>query len=342
MKTVVLTSFLIVIIYSPALAQTDSADYYFKRGQMAMSNRRAAVAHENFEKAIHFKPKAEYFREAGFAALAMGKYQFARQHFEHLQDLDKNDTTSIIQLAQLHFSSRKWNEAIKYAEIMRQRNIKGRANYIIGKSYYEQENYGQSYKYFQAAMKDEPKNAEIPYLIGRSFVDMSNYKTAVQFFDQALALDTSKATWYYETGLTYFAIPDARMAIKYFEKAIGKGYKATNDVMENLSNAYIEAGQPQKGIELLKKLLEKKPADLELLWNVAEAHYKMGKFTEAIEYWDRIMYYDKKHAKALYMIGLSYQRKGDKAKGQQLCDNAIAMDPSLQSLKRKKEMPAGL
>ena len=126
------------------------------------------------------------------------------------------------------------------------------------------------------------------------------------------------------------------------ERAISKGYKATNDVMENLSNAYIEAGQPHKGIELLKQLLEKKPADLDLLWNIADAHYKMGKYPEAIEYWDRIMYYDKKHAKALYMIGLSYQKKGEKDKGQQLCDHAIAMDPSLQSLKKKKQLPTGL
>ena len=343
MKTVVLTLFSLITIAISTVAQTDSAEYFFKQGLAQKSGGRTAQAYQSFEKALRLQPqRPAYLKEAGFAALELRKYEFARQHFEHLHTVDKNDTTPIIQLAQLHFSLRRWNKAIEYAQVMRQMNARGRANYILGKSYYEQENYGESYKYFQAAAKDEPRNAEIPYLIGRSFVDMSNYKTAVQFFDQALALDSTKATWYYETGLTYFAIPDARKAITYIEKAIGKGYKPTNDVMENLSNAYIEAGQPQKGIELLKQLLEKKPADLNLLWNIAEAHYKMGKYGEAIEYWDRIMYYDKQQAKALYMIGLSYQKKGDKAKGQQLCDNAIAMDPSLQSLKRKKEVPAGL
>ena len=38
------------------------------------------------------------------------------------------------------------------------------------------------------------------------------------------------------------------------------------------------------------------------------------------------------------MIGLCYQKKGEKAKGQQLCDKAIEMDPSLASLKQKKQM----
>jgi len=38
------------------------------------------------------------------------------------------------------------------------------------------------------------------------------------------------------------------------------------------------------------------------------------------------------------MIGMSYQKKGDKAKGMQLCDKAIEIDPSLASLKQKKQM----
>ncbi len=48
---------------------------------------------------------------------------------------------------------------------------------------------------------------------------------------------------------------------------------------------------------------------------VAEAYYYKGKYQEAIDYWDKILYYDKENASALYMIGMSYQKKGEKAKG---------------------------
>ncbi|MGB8193854.1 MAG: tetratricopeptide repeat protein, partial [Chitinophagaceae bacterium] len=292
------------------------------------------------QKALQYRPESpEYQKEAGLAALELRRYDQARIHFEKVYQAKKDDKDALTHLAQLNFSLRRWTQAIQYAEIMRQNNIPG-YNYILGRSHYEDENYGESYKYLQAAMKDDPANAEIPYLIGRSFVDMSNYKMAVQFFDQAIAKDSTKANWFYETGLTYFAIPDAKKAIQYFEQAIAKGYKTTNDVLENLSNAYVEAGQPQRGIELMTKLLEKKPADMELLWNVAEAYYKTGKYAEAIEHWDRMLYYDKNNAKPLYMIGLSYQKKGEKEKGQQLCDKAIELDPSLKNLKQKKDMPA--
>ena len=103
-----------------------------------------------------------------------------------------------------------------------------------------------------------------------------------------------------------------------------------------MSIYYQGLGLLDKCIELLKKVLEKKPADLELLNTIADIHYKIGKYQEAMDYWDKIIGYDKQNAKALYMIGMCYQKKGDKSKGAQLCDQAIAMDPSLARLKQQK------
>ena len=74
---------------------------------------------------------------------------------------------------------------------------------------------------------------------------------------------------------------------------------------------------------------------------VAEAYYYKGKYKMAIDYWDRVLSYDKTAASALYMIGMSYQKNGEKEKGIQLCDKAIEMDPNLSTYKQKKMM-AGL
>jgi tetratricopeptide (TPR) repeat protein len=78
---------------------------------------------------------------------------------------------------------------------------------------------------------------------------------------------------------------------------------------------------------------------MNILNMVAEAYYYKGRYEQAMDYWDKVLAVDKENASALYMIGMCYQKKGEKAKGQKLCDKAIEMDPSLASLKQKKQMP---
>jgi tetratricopeptide (TPR) repeat protein len=126
--------------------------------------------------------------------------------------------------------------------------------------------------------------------------------------------------------------------LKYILEAGEKGYKRDNDYLENLGIAYLNVGDLDQGVAILGEILKKKPSDLNILNMVAEAYYYKGKYQLAIDYWDQVLFYDKTNASSLYMIGLSYQKKGEKAKGIALCDKAIEMDPGLASLKQKKQM----
>jgi len=96
---------------------------------------------------------------------------------------------------------------------------------------------------------------------------------------------------------------------------------------------------PEKGTELMKSLLEKRPGDIAILNNLADNYYKAGNYKEAITYWDKVLYLDKEDARALYMIGMSYLKTGDKNNGQTLCNKAIEMDPSLKQFRSVKGMP---
>ena len=204
---------------------------------------------------------------------------------------------------------------------------------------YQEENYAEVIKLLEKAALEEPQNAQVPYLTGRAYMDMNNYRKAASFMEKAIALDSTKSNWIYECGLIYYAIPDYKKSLEFIRLAGDKGYKKTSDYLENLGNAYINAGQSEKGIEVLNEVLKKKPEDPELLYQVAQANFKSGRYQEAINLWDRVLEQDKTNAEALYMIGLSYQKKGEKEKGQQLCDRAIQMDPSLRS--KRQQMGGG-
>jgi tetratricopeptide (TPR) repeat protein len=320
-----------------ASAQTDSSAFFLQKGNEAKNERRFLVASQQFQKAIQLNAEnTEAQKQLGIVYVEMRKYDLAKLSLEQAAKRTPNDPDVIENLANLNFWTRKWNDAIAYAKKMQELKIGKNSNYIIGKSYYEQEDYGHAFPYLDAASKADSANAEIPYIIARSYVDMNNYRNAVPWFEKAISLDTTKARWVYECGMTYAAIPNDRTAIKYFLLAAQRGYKTDNGYYQNLANSYETIGEFDKCIALLKSVLEKKPADIELLNSIAEIHYKIKKYDEAIEYWDKILGFDKKSASSLYMIGMAYQKKGDKDKGMQLCDQAIAMDPSLANLKEKK------
>ncbi len=126
------------------------------------------------------------------------------------------------------------------------------------------------------------------------------------------------------------------------ERAGAKGYKKTNDYLENLGNAYLNTGQFDKGMNIMDQMLKNRPGDKDLMFTIGDAYYKAGKYQDAIDMWDRIFSIDAKNANALFMIGMAYIKKGEKEKGQQLCDKAIELDPGLAKQRTEKKMPNGL
>jgi tetratricopeptide (TPR) repeat protein len=341
-------SLLVVVILSFGLTLSyaqnrDSSAYYFQKGIEEKNARKYREAEKNFLKAHQQAPgNTEILMELGNAYLAQNRYAEAREKYLRVDKLKANDPIVIENLATLSFNLRKWDEAIKYAEKSQRLRPDKPVSFIIGKSYYEQENYGEAVKHLQMAAKEEPARAEISYIIARSYLDMNNYKQSAGFFEKAIALDSSKVNWIYEAGLVFYAVPDYKKSLTYIELAGAKGYKKSNDYLENLGNAYINVNEYEKGIEVLKEVMKRKPSDQELIYQVAQAYFKAKKYQEAIDTWDIALALDKTNANALYMIGLAYQKKGEKQKGQQLCDKAIEMDSSLKSLRQKQDMGMGL
>lgn len=331
------------LISTVAWSQTDSATFYYQKGMTEKQARRFREAEKHFAKASQFSPaNTNVLIEWGQSLVEQNRYIDAKDKFTKAYQADNKNPMVIENLAMLSLNTRQWNDAVTYAKKMQEAKIGKSANYILAKSNYELENYGECIKYCELAFKDDPTRPETPYIAARSLVEMSNYKKAAGCYEQAIALDSSKMNWMYEAGLVYYAIPDDKKAIYWLEKAGAKGYPRSNDYLENLANAYLNLKNYEKGIVLMQEVLKKKPSDQELLYNVADAYYQTGKYQEAIDYWDKILQADKQNASALYMIGLSYQKKGEKEKGEQLCEKAMQMDPSLKKLKEEKKQPGGI
>jgi len=320
----------------------DSATYYYTMGKQEYNARKYSNAWRYFEKASNFDPSsADLQRSIADVCLIMNKMAPAIKALENANRMKPEDKEVLWKLTQLYFTYSNWEKTIEFCQKVKQQ-IPGQKGvpFMIGKAYYSMQNYGKGIENLRQAIKEEPENAEAQYLIGRMLVLMSNYKNAVPFYERSLQLDsTTQPTRYYEFAQVLATAEDYDKSIIWFQKALDKGYKARDDFYMNMAYTFADAKKSDKAITMLKELLERRPQDLGLLAGLADVCYHAGRYKDAIGYWDRILAYDDKNARSLYMIGLSYIKMGNDKDGTLLCDRAIAMDPSLAVLKHQKTMP---
>ena len=335
MKKIIFLAFAIFTTFGvTARNAEDSVKSLLKKAKIEQEAGRHKLALELLQTAVTLNPNMiDAQRALGIEALEVRQLDLARKSFLAVLASLPNDAVALEKVTELFYNFRKWDDAISYGQKLLALNVGKRVNFMIGKSMYEKEDFAQCFKYLEAAFVEEPKNAEIPTMFARALVDMSNFKAAARYYHEALKIDTANNRLMNELGMTYSAMNDEKTAVKYYEMAMEKGYKVDNNFIENLSNSYIASGMTQKGMEMLLKLLEKRPGDIDLLNNVANSYYSFGNYKEAINYWDKVLYLDREEARALYMIGMSYIKMGDKNKGATLCDKAIEMDPSLKQFR---------
>jgi tetratricopeptide (TPR) repeat protein len=239
----------------------------------------------------------------------------------------------LLKLTEISFTLRRWNDVVKYGAKVPASTPK--INFMIGKSYYEIENYGQAEKFLTAEVAANPRSFDAVSLLGKVYIELSNYKHAIALYNKALNMDPNNNQMIYELGLLYYTMNNEKEAVKYFELAVEKGYKKDLDVMENIGLACLSF-DIKKGIDILKKVMAMKPGNPEILFQIAQAYFKIEKFQDAADTFKSIYEADPTNTRALYMQGIAYIKKGDKNKGTSLCEQAIRLDPALAQLKSVK------
>jgi tetratricopeptide (TPR) repeat protein len=322
---------------SSLFAQADSTQFFLQKGLTEKKNGRRMESLKNFERALKYDANNKtVLTELASAYLDLRKYYEARDTYKKLIDIGDKSAENYKQLLQLSFNLRRYDDVVNYANNLKKTDPSAKVCYYLGKVYFEQEDYGNAIKNLTTATTEDPGNADVQFMLGRCYMNMQNYKQAVPFYEKAIQMDSTKTEWMFELGIMCNAMYDNKNSLKYILLAGEKGYRKDNIYLENLGIAYLEDGQFELGISTLTDLLKRRPSDINILYMIAEAYYDKKNYDQAINYWDMVLQNDKNHAKSLYMIGICFQKKGDKSKGQGLCDRAIQMDPSLAALKSKQ------
>ena len=319
---------------------TDSSSFYFNKGLQEKGNQRLLVASQAFDKAISINPQyKEAYLENAQLLMQMKQLHKAKENYSKLYELDPQNKTAIRELMEIHYNYNQFDKAIELAKKCTECE---NAQRIIGMSLYKQEDYAGAEKALLATLQKNALDAEATYTLARTYLDMESYKKAVPWYQKAVGMAGSKNAWMYELGLLYYNNNDYKNAVIAFEKAAAAGYEQKNDFNENLGYASLYAGDYGKGETLLSGILKRKPNNTTILRDMAEIFYQQKQYDKSLEYCQKLMELDAKDGKALYQAGLCFLKKGEKDRGQKMCDKAIEMDPSLANLRKKKEMPGNM
>jgi tetratricopeptide (TPR) repeat protein len=322
-----------------ATNNSDSAKFYLNKAKESKIARKIWDAENYFKKALDFNNSNEEVRiEFAMFYEEQRKFALATQQYRFIIQKNPKNAIALPKYIQLSFIQRRWTEVIEYGEFAIENKIKvDNINYMLGQSYYEEEDYGKARKYLTTQFSLTPKHKETIVTLGRVYIEMSMYNDAIEMYKKAIDADADNADLMYEIGLLYSVQDNNKEAVKYFEMAAQKGMKQDIAFLQNLGMAYLTF-DIKKGVEVLNKVLDKKPGDVEILTQIAHAYYKAEQFETAHEMYFKIFDNDRKNTKALYMAGVALIKKGDKKRGAQFCDRAIAMDPELAKLRSQKSV----
>lgn len=333
----VFTLALMLMAYSAFSNSFDSSRYFFEKGMQEKSSKRYLEASGHFNKAIKLNPTyTEAYLENGLVNKEMRRTDEAKQNFTRAYELDGNNNIAIMELMELYFSYRQYQQAIDFAQKCKSCPDKDR---IIALSYYQLEDYAKAEKLLLNLLAKNPIDAELNYTMARNYLEMGLELRSISFYEKAVLLDKTKANWNYELGLLYLNNKKFKEAVVSINNAIEQGYTRNNDVNENLGFAYLYSGDAENGERLLNEIIARKPGNKELIMDVANALYDARFYDLSLTYCQKILEQDIKDGRALYQAGLCFQKKGQVERGMQMCDKAIELDPSLAGLKSKKLSP---
>jgi len=335
----VLTFLIAIAITATGLAaqNTDSSQFYFQKGLEEKTAKRYLVASSHFTKAIQLNPRyLDAYIESGYTNNEMRKTDAAKADFTKALELDPQNETVIKELTTIYFNYRQYQNALDMAQKCKTCANRDR---IIALCYYKMEDYGKAEKLLIALVNKNPKDAELTYTLASNYLAMGLEPKAIPWYENAVLLDDKKSKWFFELALLYSNNNNYKKAVIAYTRAADLGFIRGNDFNENLGFAYVYSGDFDNGGKLLDDLISRRPGDKELIRDVASAFFDNKNYDKSLDYCQKLLEMDMKDGKALYQAGLCFQKKGMTERGMQMCDKAIALDPSLAGLKSKKLSP---
>jgi tetratricopeptide (TPR) repeat protein len=298
----------------------------------------------------------------GKAAYDKGDYQVAIEQLREVVRKDKKNIQAYRWLGAAYFKADSLNEAEKAVIQAKALDTTDASLYELqGDIYLKQSLLRAAIDQYRQAVGHDKKNASLFLKLGETCRKARDYKEAAESYISVLLLDSVNVTAMRELGTIYFrakqyqpALPIFRDLVKFqpdtiayqityvkilnetkyymdlipFAETIMVKDPTNADIKDILCNAYVETKQFQKAQECFTSM-KIDSTDREVLIKRAKAAAALGKFDEAIKFFELAYRIDTTLSDIYYPMATSYNKLEQYVSAIAMFDKKIAADTTL-------------
>ena len=196
-----------------------------------------------------------YFRKPISVYKKLNDYTKAEAEYKQAISLNSKFEEAYIALAGLLSDMDRVPDAVNtYNAVLAFEPNSAKANFGLGKIYYDQKKYDKALPLLENAVKTEPDYVLAYNVLGLTYKGLRRYDEAVSAFEKAISNErrrTSKGSYYYYMGETLLVMKKYNQAEEAFTNAINSTRSNTIKAGSNfhLGEVFRDTGQKQKALQ---------------------------------------------------------------------------------------------
>jgi tetratricopeptide (TPR) repeat protein len=308
---------------------------------------RYPLAIERLEKATRYDDKNFHaYYNLSLAFRHMGRIEEARKAAQRARDIAPNDpkvamlsgnlfqelgdTDSALKAYKTGISSSPEDTSLLYNLALAQYK-QGKIPDAIdnfGKIYFDRENWQRAEYHFREATRLQPENAQNQYNLGLVAIKLGKKEDAVGYFKRALEGGTNEPEVYLRLAEALESLKLPSLAIQSLKKAL-EIRPGDVDVLFALGDLYYKRGDLIPAEEIFRKIVQVTPGDSyteTALINLGIILDEMERYPEAIDTLERVIQLNPKNYNAYYNLGIASVHSGQPAQAIQAWKKASALE----------------
>lgn len=255
------------------------AYYYLGKAYEQMKLPKEALSY--YRKVISLKPEFEpVYVDIGLSLEAQGERKEAIKSFESLLQLNPHNFSVMQHLVQLYIQENRLEDALNILKTLISRDIGGLETHRkAGLVYLELERYDEAILEFEQILKQEPQANQIRFYLASAYEEMG----------------------------------EPIRAIEEFSKIPGNAYNYS-DAVGHIAYLYLDNGDGEKGIDILKSAIAADPAKFDYYLHLAGVYEGMQRYTDALSVLLQVEDKFASEARLHFRLGILYDKVGDKEK----------------------------